>query len=141
MLKKTIIALLVIGVFVLVGCGTSDVEKADSIEDIVGTWQQVGGTSEEYCQYSDDGTAICAPTLDHIERNVGFISEYWFEGTQYFDRLGEGGGCTQVGVYEISLQPNGNLKFELIEDNCAGRIFGTVGSDGDEGLIEWERVP
>lgn len=141
MMKIAFLTLLTIVVFVLVGCGASGPEKADSIEDIVGTWQQVGGTSGEYCQYSDDGTVICAPTLDHIERNVGFIGDYWFEGTQYFNRLGEGGACTQVGVYEISLQPNGNLKFELIEDNCMGRILGTVGSGGDEGVIEWERVP
>ncbi len=37
MVKNVFIALLAIGFFVLVGCGASGPEKADSIEDIVGT--------------------------------------------------------------------------------------------------------
>ena len=54
MAKNTVIAFLAIGIFVLVGCGTSGPEKADSIEDIGGTWQRVrvggGSAVENYCQ-------------------------------------------------------------------------------------------
>ena len=138
MAKKTIVALLVIGIFVLVGCSTADVEKADSIEDIVGTWRRVGGSAEYYKQFSADGTLYRAESLVQLnERIVGFPGEYWFEGTQYVEKS----GCPEDGVYEILLLESGNIKYELIEDVCALCPGNVAGSGSTEGKIEWERVP
>ena len=128
MVKNTIIALLAIGVFVLVGCDTADTEKADSIEDIVGTWQRVGGSVEKTCQFSGDGTLSCSD---------GITGEYWFEGSQYFEKS----GCPEVGVYEILLLESDNIKFEVIDDECSGRVSDLVGAFSTEGKIEWEPVP
>ncbi len=129
MVKNTIIALLAIGVFVLVGCSTYAAEKADSIEDIVGTWQRVGGSVEKTCQFSGDGTLSCSD---------GITGEYWFEGAQYFEKS----GCLEVGVYEILLLESDNIKFEVIDDDeCSGRVSDLVGAFSTEGKIEWEPVP
>ncbi len=137
MVKNAIMALLVIGGFVLLGCSTADVEKANSIEDIVGTWQRVGGSTEDHCRYSADGTSYCADSLIHLnDRIEGFAGEYWFEGTQFFDK-----GCLEDGVYEILLLESGNIKFELIEDNCSRRAQSYVGAFSTEGKIEWEPAP
>ena len=138
MAKKTIVALLVIGIFVLVGCSTADVEKADSVEDIVGTWKRVGGSTEFYMRYFADGTYYGAEGLDQLnERIDGFPGEYWFEDTQYF----EDAGWPTPGVYEILLLESGNIKYELIEDVCAQCAQIAAGSGSTEGKIEWERVP
>ena len=141
MSKNTIIALLVIGVFVLVGCGAEDVEKADSIEDIVGTWQRVGGSIEYIQRYFADGTyygVYGGGSLDQLnERIGGNAGEYWFEDTQYF----ESHGWPTPGVYEILLLESGNIKYELIEDVCSGCAGLAVGSGSTEGEIEWEPVP
>jgi len=138
MRKIAFIALLAIGGFVLVGCGAEDTEKADSIEDIVGIWKRVGGGLENYCQYNDDGTYGCDQDLKRVNNNTArYKGEYWFEGAQYFDNIGT---CSEDGVYEINIQSSGNLKYELIEDDCPGRVSDIVGSGSTEALIEWERV-
>lgn len=143
MVKKEIIALLAIGVFVLVGCSTADVEKADSIEDIAGTWLRVGGSKESYCRYSDEGTYVCDQDLERVNNNTArYKGEYWFEGAQYFDKtilcIERG---VEVGIYEILLLESGNIKFELIEDECQGRTEDIIGAFSTEGKIEWEPVP
>jgi len=154
MVKNTIIILLAIGYFVLVGCGTSGPEeadnmedmtpgpeKADSMKDIVGTWHRVqpGEGLEFYCQFSDDETYVCDRVLERINNNSARIKgRYWFEGAQYFSREA---GCPPVGVYEINIQSSGNFKYALIEDECAMRAANVVGRDEEEGLIEWESVP
>ncbi len=136
-MKKLIIALLVIGGIVLVGCSTADVEKADSIEDIVGTWKRVGGSSGSYCRYLAEGTFVCDQDLERVNNNTGgFEGKYRFEGTQYFDEIPM---CQEDGIYEILLLESGNLKYVLIEDECEARVLGTTGVGSIE--IEWEPVP
>jgi len=38
------------------------------------------------------------------------------------------------------MQPNGNLKYVMIEDECEGRVLNIAGGGPAEVLIEWERV-
>ena len=154
MSKNTIIALLAIWIFVLVGCGAEGVEKVDNIEDIAGLWQRIlvdGDTQVvEFCNHADDGTWICADSVEKVtgqEPSSGTTSvgKYWFEGPQYYDTIdhGElmGSNCANEGVYEILLLESGNLKYELIEDECDGRISAILGSGSTEGEIEWAPVP
>lgn len=147
-MKNSFMIVLAFAIFILVGCGSSDSEKADSIEDTVGTWRRVrvDGASggEGYCRLFEDGTYHCDSNLERVSGNSpAFMGEHWFEGTQLFDQMTEGAPplCTEVGVYEVHLQPNGNLKYELVEDECRDRITAVVGRGAEEGLIEWERVP
>ena len=68
-----------------------------------------------------------------------FPGEFWFEGTQLF--LQASVGCdvgNPIGIYEVELLENGNLKFTVIEDECATRVSAITGA-----LIEreWEPVP
>ena len=147
--KNSIIAFLTIGIIVLVGCGTADVEEADSIEDIAGTWKRVSRSDPvmvDYIRFSNEGTYLFSDSLDKINdvSIPGFLiqGEYWFEDTQYFDtRI----LCTElgveVGVYEILLLEHGNIKFELIEDECHQRKAHIIGAFSLEGKIEWEPVP
>jgi hypothetical protein len=76
-----------------------------------------------------------------INRDSGFIGDYWFEGTQYIEQLEGVALCTTTGVYEVLLQDSGNLKFVLVEDECPGRISDIAGSGSVEGEIEWKPVP
>lgn len=150
MRKNVFIVLLVIVVFVLVGCGASEPEKADSVDDIVGTWRRVRVGSDsaatDICKYSDDGTYICNFSLEEINQNEGWKGNFWFEGTQYFDQTTDAPGgspslCAEVGIYEIQLLDNGSLKYVLVEDECRDRISSAAGRGVEEGLIEWEPVP
>jgi len=131
------VALLVIGGFILVGCGTSGPELADCPMDIVGTWKRVGGSQTSYCQVFNDGTWICADTLEEIDRKEGFQGQYWFEGTRYFEQDSR---CPEAGVYEIHMQPGGYLKYVMIEDECEDRVLNIAGGGPADVLIEWERV-
>ena len=146
MARTKVLVIIVIGL-VLVGCGASEPEKADRIEDIVGTWQRVhldGSATEGFFRFSDDGTYISNLTLEAIDSGDGFVGDYWFEGTQFF--LQETGGQPDmcrglIATYEIHLESSDNLKWVLTEDDCGPRASRVAGSDAEEELVEWERVP
>lgn len=143
MLKKTIIALLVIGVFVLVGCGTSGPEKADSIEGIVGTWERIGGLGPTmYLQAFEDGTIHMSTNPDQLEVARPVVKwETRFEGTQLLIKESIG-YCNDpvpvTGIYEANILENGNLGFVAIDDECAARITALHGVSGAERTIEYE---
>ncbi len=139
MAQRLLLALLMIGALAPVACGGPD--KVDSEEDIVGTWQRVGGGAESYCQYGEDGAYLCAESLGELGRNEGFQGEYWFEDGRYYDLITQESNCPEAGIYEIELLSSGNLKFILIEDECRDRVSGAVGRGIEEGKIEWQRVP
>lgn len=150
-MKKTAsIILLATIIFVFAGCGASEPEKADNIDDIVGTWRRVrigsDSAATDVCKFANDGTYICSFSLEEIERNEGWKGNFWFEGTQYFDQTTDAPGgssslCADVGIYEIQLLENGNLKYVLVEDECRDRTSSAAGRGVEEDLIEWEPVP
>jgi hypothetical protein len=153
MLNKVMgMVVLVFGGFVLVGCGGVPGEKVDSADSVVGTWRRVGGGHETHCRFSGDGTWTCDDSLDNVltgnEFNW-FNGEYWFEGTRYFEQITNSRGgaasvsteCSEVGEYEIYIQSSGNLRYELIKDECTERINRLNDARGIyEGEIEWARV-
>jgi hypothetical protein len=145
MVKNAMIILLLIGAYILVGCGASETEKADSIEDITGTWRRVqdGSAGEGYYQFSDDGTYLTNQTLEQIDSGTGFVGDYWYEGTQIFiqETGGPGVSCPEVAGYEIHLESSDNLKWVLSEDACTPRASWVAGEGAEEGSVEWERVP
>ena len=77
-------------------------------------------------------------TAEQTPDDAGFR----FEGTRLILTEIPGRGCSlieaQIGIYEVELLENGNLKFTAIEDECATRFNYLEGA-----LIEaeWEPVP
>ncbi len=105
---------------------------ASSFEDIAGTWHSIISSAE--IQFNEDGTALSTGSSGSI-----FTSEFWFEGTQYFEQAEV--QCdvgNPIGIYEVELLENGNLKFTVIEDECATRVNYLAGRVVE---VEWESVP
>jgi len=115
--------------------------KAESIEDLVGTWRRVGTAREAFHRYFEDGTYTCAYALMNLEERPDCRGELWFEGTHVFDdELDPGCEPNDPGEYEVFLQPNGNISWEVIEDGCTGRVEYLTGSRFLKGPVEWEPV-
>ncbi len=133
-MKKLVIALFTAIFLVLVGCAASGPKLADSAEDIAGTWHSTTSTTE--VQINEDGTFRGRDTSGE-----GRISnfEFWFEGTQFFIQAAV--SCdvgNPIGIYEVELLENGNLKWTVIEDECLTRVNYYAGRLIE---VEWEPVP
>jgi len=134
-MNKLVASSTAIAVFLLAGCAASGPKLASSAADIVGTWKS--STSSVTFQFNEDGT-----TRITTAQGTDVIREFRFEGTRFISTDIPNGGCThieaQIGIYEVELLANGNLKFTVIEDECPGRVNGLTGA-----LIEreWEPVP
>ena len=136
-MNKQIASMIAIGLFLLAGCAASGPKLLDSAEDMVGTWQST--VASMVLHFNEDGTwGHETPGGDHVHAG----SEFRFEGTRLFLKDVSGGVClligAETGIYEVELLENGNLKFTVIEDECAIRVTGITGA-----LIEreWEPVP
>ena len=131
-MNKKLASLIVLALFLLAGCGASGPKLASSAEDIVGTWQSTVSSLE--VQFNEDGTLRAQNAAGNT---VDF--EFCFEGTRFLigpDSCQNLGG--DIGIYEVELLDNGNLKFIVIEDDnltvvnyFAGRLI----------EVEWEPVP
>ena len=122
-MKKQMAILIGIEVFLLASCAASGPKLAISAEDILGTWKST--TSSMEIQFNEGGTLGAG-----IPDVISPPGEFRFEGTRLFF-LG-------IGIYEVELLENGNLKFTVIEDESPPRANYLAG-----GLIEaqWEPVP
>jgi len=135
-MNKLVASLIAIALVLLAGCAESGPKLASSAEDIVGTWQST--TDSRMVQFNEDGTLIGGPA------NVNPTpAEFRFEGTRLFLLgIAPRDSCilegAETGIYEVELLENGNLKFTVIEDECAIRVSAITGA-----LIEreWEPVP
>lgn len=138
-MKKVMGLFLAIGVLILGSCdNTAALDGADKIEDIVGTWQRIGGTSDNFCRNDEDGTYLCADSVEALDDNSGFRGDFWFEDGRFHDQTRA--ACQEIGIYEVSFLDSGNLKYELIEDECSGRVSNLFGAFDTEGKIEWALV-
>ncbi len=131
-MNKLVASSIAIALFLLAGCAASGPKLASSAEDIAGTWQSKISIGE--IQYNEDGT-----WRSQSGSGLVFTGEFWFEGTQFFTQNSV--PCdvgNPIGIYEVELLENGNLKFIVIEDECLSRVNFFAGR-----LIEaeWEPVP
>ena len=135
-MNKLVASSIAIALVLLAGCAASGPRLANSAEDIVGTGQS--STSSVEIQFNEDGTS-------RIQFESGTIgnAEFRFEGTRFFEKhIGLSSGCiglgAETGICEVELLENGNLKFTVIEDECATQVSALSGA-----LIEreWEPVP
>ena len=134
-MNKRMVSSVAIALFLLAGCAASGPKLASSFEDIAGTWHSI--TSSAEIQFNEDGT-VRRRTAEQTPGDAGFR----FEGTRLILTEIPGSSCylieAQIGIYEVELLENGNLKFTAIEDECATRLNYLEGA-----LIEaeWEPVP
>lgn len=148
-MKKTIGTVIGIGLVLLLGCAAptpSGPTLASKIEDLVGVWHRTElAAVEVYIEFKEDGTCRFATVPDsELELHPLMGGEFWFEGTQLhwkvFDAVGTWRACLaedrQVGIYQVELLPNGNLKFVKIEDKCGDRFWVLV--EKFKKPTEWE---
>jgi len=132
-MNKKLALSIVIAVFLLAGCAASGPKLASSAEDIAGTWQSTI-TSAEF-RINEDGTY-------HSQREAGDTAdfEFCFEGTRITIRVDscQNLGEPIVGIFEVELLENGNLKFIAIEADDLGALNFFAGRLVE---VEWEPVP
>ena len=133
-MNKQMASSIVVALFLLAGCAASGPKLASSAEDIAGTWHSTVSSAE--MQFNEDGTWV-QEMGDHTHTGL----EFRFEGTRFIWKDFE--GCTspgaEIGIYEVELLENGNLKFTVIEDDCSTRVNNIAGFLSIE--VEWEPVP
>ena len=147
-MNKLMAGSIAIAMFLLASCGAAGEGPPEpgpitSAEAIVRAWQRTSGVTL-YIAFDEDGTFNVSGFLDAVIDGRGHhTNKYWFEGTQL---IMEGSyHCAdesqQIGMYEVDLLENGNLKFLTIEEDCAGRESELAGRI-DEGITrEYEPVP
>ena len=134
-MNKLVASSTAIAVFLLAGCAASGPKLANSAEDIAGTWHSTTDSGE--VQFNEDGT---------LRHQAGSATppdaEFRFDGTRLFLTATPGSNCTligaEIGIYEVELLENGNLKFTVIEDECLTRVNAIAGRVLE---VEWEPVP
>ena len=117
-----------VALLLLTGSATRAQEPAlaTNLKDVVGIWRTVvtPAPREHFLQFKEDGTygIAHAPEELELDRVPGHVGEFWFEGTQLFIKRTEYTECIGViGIYEIELLTNGNLRFVEVEDVCDAR--------------------
>jgi len=142
-MNKLLAGSIAIAMFLIAGCGARGPKSASSAEDIAGTtwFSNFGGPL--YFQFFEDGTMRASSNRELVEDHPQGISKFWFEGTQLFLESTHQGHCDEdaVGIYEVHLLENGNLRFVASEDECAGRATRFQGLVDGEITSEWEPVP
>ena len=146
-MKKVFALLLPLGIFLLAGCSaaggaSSQSGPVTSADDILGAWHRTSG-AQWYIAFHEDGTINGSAYLDAVVGGRGHDEwKYRFEGTQLVME-GTGGHCeaSDVGIFEVHVLENGNLRFLSIEDKCASRA-GQLSGRPDDGIArEYEPVP
>ena len=159
-MKKRIATVIGIGLLLLLGCARgapAGATLATTVDDVVGVWHTtyhlgVRNWHEIYIQFKRDGTFGLA-FGDRVEDNPDGEGEFSFEGTRFYWKdiiastktdywlvKGKAGRTwsecqvsNPIGIYEIQILANGNLKFAEIEDECGVRCIILNNS-------EWEPV-
>ena len=104
------------------------VGQVTTAEELAGVWGYRRGTDFGlYYMFNQDGTLHMAatPTRERLEDSPSIIGEYWFEGSQLFFNITKSNmpePCINVlGVYDVHLLENGNLRFVVVDDVCSWR--------------------
>jgi len=146
-MNKLMVGSIAIAVFLLAGCGSAGEGPAEpgpitSVGAIVGTWHRTSG-AQWYAAFNEDGTVNFAETLEIVADDRGHHkNKYRFEGTQLIieGRHHCADESQLIGMYEVHLLENGNLKFLAIEEDCAGRETALAGRP-DGTTREYEPIP
>jgi tetratricopeptide (TPR) repeat protein len=91
--------------------------------EITGQWIRIGPAGPMALNFKEDGKVEGDFGRDGI---IEIVSEYSITGDHIIFKDKEGAACPEPGKYEIHLNEY-YIAFDLIEDNCAGRLRSTMG--------------
>ncbi len=91
--------------------------------DITGQWVRIGPAGPMALNFKSDGEVEGDFGRDGI---VEIVSGYSIKGDHIIFNDKEGAACPEPGKYKIHLSDY-YIAFDLIEDNCAGRLRSTMG--------------
>ncbi len=91
--------------------------------DITGQWVRIGPAGPMALNFKSDG--IVEGDFGN-DRTIEIVSEYSIKGDHIIFDDKEGAACPEPGKYKIHLSDY-YIAFDLIEDNCAGRLRSTMG--------------
>ena len=108
-------------VVLLIHFGNGMVRAGDT--DITGSWVRIGHMGTISLEFKADG--LVEGDLGN-DQTVDIVSNYSIHGDEisFVDR--EGAACPEPGRYQIYTSDY-YISFDLIEDNCAGRLRSTMG--------------
>ncbi len=124
-MKRTKATGIAVALLLLTGSAARAQEPAlaTNLKDVVGIWRTVvtPDAREHFLRFKEDGAYGIAHAPEELElgRVPEHLGEFWFEGTQLFIKRTRLTGCIGViGIYQIELLANGNLRFVEVEDVC-----------------------
>jgi hypothetical protein len=110
-----------------------------SAEELIGLWHDAhpgGFMGDTFARYSADGTVRGASSLEKLDTEPRFVSEYWFENGVFFQRDTAGlpgwDMCVKdgfIGQYRLEVLASGNVRTVLIEDGCEIRAWFKDGAE------------
>jgi hypothetical protein len=140
--KVRLSSLLAFIIFLLVGCASSASSQVTEIREIVGTWKS--DPPALAIRILPDGNVPAGVTAATIDENASIASwQYSFSFEEGILTIGNWLGCkeSEIGTYEVFLLPNGNLDFNVVEDECEIRVNAFMGRrQGTVIDAEWIKV-
>ncbi len=98
-------------------------EEPSGEENLEGEWVRFSSMGPISLVFRPDGTVEADLGRDN---SVDIVSEYSIENGTIIFRDREGVTCPGTGIYKLYLTDH-FLSFDLVEDNCAGRLKSTMG--------------
>ena len=140
--KVRLSSILAFILFLLVGCASSASAPVTEIGEIVGTWKS--DPPALAIRILPDGSVpagVTAATIGEITSSGSW--EYVFSFEEGFLTIGNYLTCNEsvIGTYEVFLLPDGNLDFNVVEDECEGRVNAFMGRRQGTAIdAEWIKV-
>lgn len=129
-MKKAFILLTIITIGLLTSCnqGTkkinqNDPESTKTENSILGKWVRIGHSGPISFDFKENG--IIEGDFGN-DRTIDIISEYEIRNDTIIFQDKEGKMCPEKGIYKI-YENKYYIAFDLIDDNCNGRIKTTMG--------------
>jgi tetratricopeptide (TPR) repeat protein len=123
MKTKLILLTTILAVTVLTNCNQSEQKTGKRTNSLQGKWVRIGHTGPIALEFKKDGTA----EIDFgNDQTTDVTTEFEVRNDTVFFNDKKGKMCRETGSYKI-YRNNYYIAFDLIEDNCNGRIKSTMG--------------
>ncbi len=129
-MKKAFILLTIITVGLLTSCNKStrkihqnDLESTKTKNSFFGKWVRIGHSGPISFDFKENG--IIEGDFGN-DQTIDIISEYEIRNDTIIFKDKEGKMCPEKGIYKI-YETKYYIAFDLIDDNCNGRIKSTMG--------------
>lgn len=129
-MRKTLVLLTISTIGLLISCNQNTKKNKQNEQKVVktdnsilGKWIRIGQTGAICFDFKENG--IVEVDFDN-DNSVDILSEYNIQNDTIIFEDKEGKMCQEVGSYTID-KTDYYLAFNLVEDNCNGRIKTTMG--------------